>query len=285
MRVRRCAERIGAADDGRSEPSAIMPNRSVTACASSAGRRTMCTSQKPITAVLRAISVAGSDRRRWSTRRHAEDRQPSQRSQGGQALVEHRTAGHLEDDVDRPAVVRLDAGHASCPRSVESTATSAPRSRVSCRLSSLDAVAITRPAPHRLASCIATVPTPPAPACTTTDSPGARWVLVRSRCQAVAPCTRVVNAAPSSTAVGNREQAARVGGDLLGVAAAAEQTEQPLPVRAADDHLAARNHRQRLLGEVGVLGRVRVGVVDARGEDIEHLLPVAGLRVGKVADD
>ena len=35
---------------------------------------------------------------------------------------------------------------------VESTATSAPRSRVSWRLSSLDAVAITRPAPHRFAS-------------------------------------------------------------------------------------------------------------------------------------
>ena len=37
---------------------------------------------------------------------------------------------------------------------------------------------------------MAMVPTPPAPACTTTVSPGARWVLVRSRCQAVAPWTR-----------------------------------------------------------------------------------------------
>ncbi len=84
----------------------------------------------------------------------------------------------------------------------ESTTTSAPSSRHRSRFASLDAVAMIRPAPQRLASWIATVPTPPAPAWITTDSPACRCVDVRSRCHAVAPWTRVVSASASLTPSG-----------------------------------------------------------------------------------
>ena len=61
---------------------------------------------------------------------------------------------------------------------------------------------MTFPAPQALASCTERVPTPPAAAWTTTDSPGARWVLVRSRCQAVSPWTSRDSAWPSLTLSG-----------------------------------------------------------------------------------
>src|SRR5580693_6467749 len=52
-------------------------------------------------------------------------------------------------------------------------AASAPSSSASARLASVDALAITRPAPSGCPSCTATDPTPPAPECTTTLSPAA----------------------------------------------------------------------------------------------------------------
>ncbi len=54
----------------------------------------------------------------------------------------------------------------------ESTAASAPSSTHSACFSELEAVAITRPASKTRPSWTARLPTPPAPACTTTDSPG-----------------------------------------------------------------------------------------------------------------
>src|SRR6266496_2241692 len=78
-----------------------------------------------------------------------------------------------------------------------SSATSAPRSSASWRLPSVDAVAITRPAPQRFASCTSSDPTPPAAAWTTTVSPSAIRVLVRSRCHAVRPCETRARAWPS----------------------------------------------------------------------------------------
>ena len=84
-----------------------------------------------------------------------------------------------------------------------STVTSAPRSAASCRFSGEEATPMTVPAPHALASCTASVPTPPAAACTTTLSPVARCVEVRSRCQAVSPCTISARACPSLTASGS----------------------------------------------------------------------------------
>ncbi len=86
--------------------------------------------------------------------------------------------------------------------SVEEIATSAPRSSASLRLSSVLAVAMTRPAPHSFASCTAIEPTPPAAACTTTLSPSARCALLRSSSHAVAPCTTRLSAVRSSTPSG-----------------------------------------------------------------------------------
>jgi hypothetical protein len=78
------------------------------------------------------------------------------------------------------------------------------------------------------------------------------------------------------------EEPARVGGYLLRVAAVAEQAQQPAARVVAHDNLAAGDQRQCLLAEIGVLGLVRVGVVDAGGEHVHHELVVAGLRVGQI---
>ena len=64
------------------------------------------------------------------------------------------------------------------PSPAASTATSAPRSSASLRFSSELAVAITRPAPNGFASWTARLPTPPAAAWMTTDSPSAIFALV-----------------------------------------------------------------------------------------------------------
>jgi hypothetical protein len=85
--------------------------------------------------------------------------------------------------------------------------------------------------------------------------------------------------------IGHFEQHPGVGGRLLGVPAPGQQADQPPPVVGADDDLAARDERQALPAEVRVLGLVGVGVVDARGQDVEHLLAVTGNRVGQFADD
>src|SRR3954447_16437519 len=54
-------------------------------------------------------------------------------------------------------------GFGSPSASAGSTVTSAPSRSARSRLSGVDAVAMTRPAPHRLASGTASAPTPPAP--------------------------------------------------------------------------------------------------------------------------
>ena len=79
---------------------------------------------------------------------------------------------------------------------------------------------------------------------------------------------------------GNEE---RLGdGDLLGVAPSSDQRRNALAVgrRAAD--LAAGNHRQGLLGQVVVVGRVRVGEVDPRAGDIDQDLAIGRLGVGQI---
>ena len=167
----------------------------------------------------------------------------------------------------------------------ESTATSAPRSRVSCRFASLEAVAITRPAPQSLASWIARLPTPPAPACTTTVSPACRWVLVRSRCQAVAPWTRVVSAWASETSSGTSNSSSGSAAIFSRVAAGADEADEPAAGLVAHDRLGAGYQREGLLGEVGILGLVGVGVVDAGREHVEDALAGLRFRIGQVPDD
>src|SRR6266487_963276 len=110
------------------------------------------------------------------------------------------------------------------PPAAPSTATSAPRSSASFCLSGLEAVAMTRPAPKIFASCTASEPTPPAAALTTTVSPGWSCALVRSRCHADRPCTRMASAAPSSMPSGTSIERA--------AGASAFSAYPPEPVRA-----------------------------------------------------
>ena len=100
----------------------------------------------------------------------------------------------------RPPLASLRAA-ARSSRS-PSSATSAPSDSASSRLSSVEASAITRPAPIGLPSCVASEPTPPAAATTTTVSPSATRPTVRYRCQAVSPCSSSASAVPSLTPSG-----------------------------------------------------------------------------------
>ena len=154
----------------------------------------------------------------------------------------------------------------------------------SSRLSGEDAVAITRPAPQARASWTATVPTPPAAACTTTDSPAARWAQLRSSVPGGDALQHHGQGRAVLDPVGNRPGQHVGGPDLLGVPAAGEQADDPPPVRPGPGELGARHHRQLLRGEVAVLRLVRVGVVDAgRGHVVDGR---AGQRVrlGHVGD-
>jgi hypothetical protein len=91
-------------------------------------------------------------------------------------------------------------------------AASAPSASAVARFSSVDAVAITRPAPNDLPSWTASDPTPPAAAPTTTLSPGATCAQVRYMCQAVSPWSSSASAVPSSTpsGIGNVSDAGAV---------------------------------------------------------------------------
>ena len=138
---------------------------------------------------------------------HAVGDQPAERGQRRQRAVEHVAAGHLQHDVDRLAAVGLAQGAGELLRVVARPAPgrrwrAAPSSSASARFSGLEAVAMTRPAPQRRASWTARLPTPPAPAMTTTDSPSARCELVRSRCHAVAPWRTTASACSSLTPSG-----------------------------------------------------------------------------------
>ncbi len=108
-----------------------------------------------------------------------------------------------------------------------SRATSAPSDSARSRFSGVLAVAITRPAPSAFASCTARLPTPPAAAWMTTDSPGshARGVVqqqprrraLHDECQ----CRHVVDS------IRNIEHLPRVGDRALGIPTAVDQGDDP----------------------------------------------------------
>ena len=195
-----------------------------------------------------------------------------------------RAAGHLEHDVDPAAAVRLAqrGGQVVDGRVDGGVGTEFAGAARAC--SALDAVAITRPAPHRLASWIGDG----------ADPAGARvhdhrlaGLQVRRWCAAGARRSHPARAwsAPAASLTPSG-----TGNSRRGSAATRSAYPPPpsrpsnrLPSAARTHHLAAGDQRQRLLGQVGVLGRVGVGVVDAGGQHVEHLLAVAGLGIGQVA--
>ena len=104
--------------------------------------------------------------------------------------------------------------------------------------------------------------------------------LVRSRCQAVVPCSTKASAVVSSTESGQRERGRRVGDRLLGVPAIGEQRDDAAAVVVAADDLGARDERELLRGQVVVGGLVGVGVVDAGCAHLEPQQRLAGSGAG-----
>ena len=168
----------------------------------------------------------------------------------------------------------------AAPRSSEreSTVASAPSRSTRARFSSLEARPITF-APARL------------PSCTASDAGAAGSRLDDQRLARLDP-----GAAPHQRhrgqalqqqrrgpvvvdLVGDRDQQRLGHGDLLGVAAAAEQRRDAAAVRRTPADLGARDQRQRLLGQVVVAGRVGVGEVDPAARDLDHDLALAGRRI------
>ena len=121
------------------------------------GRAMQCASQNPMTARLVPMSDGGVDRLRRLPAGHAVGDQPAEGRERRQRAVEDVAAGHLQDDVDRLAAVGLaqGGGERSSGRRRRAPGRrwrAAPSSSASARFSGLEAVAITRPAPQRLAS-------------------------------------------------------------------------------------------------------------------------------------
>ena len=269
MRVRRPVERVGRADDGAQRSVGEQAQQVGDRLGEQAGslqRRARARSRSP-------PCCAPSARRRRSA--SAGCARPSRTPRAGRAGPARRGSGRRPCRRSsrarcRPRLPSLASRSAAVRSSArESTATSAPRSRRELRACPRDdAVAMTRPAPHRLASWIAIVPTPPAPACTTTRLAG---LQVRRWCAAGATRSRPARA---WSARRRRDTASGIGNSVRRVDARSSRRSRRRrrspssrgAVRVADDDLAARDQRQRLLGQVGVLGLVGVGVVDAGGE-------------------
>ena len=152
-----------------------------------------------------------------------------------------------------------------------------PSSSASARFSSLEAIAITRPAPSGWPSCTASEPTPPAAEWTTTlspcgDAPGPIEVPGGGALHDQRERRAVVDA------IGDREDELRRGARVLRVAALTGQRDDPLAGVLADArHLPAGDERQRGLLHVGVGAGVRVGEVQPRARDLDQHLAGAGL--------
>ena len=186
------------------------------------------------------------------------------------------------------------ASTSAAPRSsrVTSTAASAPSSSASARFSSVDAVAITRPAPQRLGELDRERADPAGRGVHDDARPGASFAEVRNRCHAVSPCRSSASAVASETPSGIANHRGGGRGDVLRVAAGADERDDPLAgleaaavlLHDARD-LRARRQRQLVAREIGVLAGVRVGEVDARARDADEHVVLVGLRALEVLDE
>ena len=201
---------------------------------------------------------------------HAVGDQPAERGQRRQRAVKtlppvisSTMSTGLPPLASRSAAVNC---FGSSSASAGSTVACAPSSSARARFSALEAVAMTRPAPQRRASWTASDADP---AGAGDDDDRLALGQVGAGAQQV-PGGRALQDDRQrllvADAVGHRPGQPVVRGHLLGVAAAVEQADHPLA--AADrraDELRARDQRQLLGGQVGVLDLVGVGVVDAGG--------------------
>ena len=112
-------------------------------------------------------------------------------------------------------------------------------------------------------------PVPPAAASTTTVSPGSRRAQRWTSACAVRPWSSSAAAWSSETSSGIGTSQSLGDRHLLRVAAGGEHRRHPAPVRGAAGDLTAWRHRQGLLGDVVVAGRVGVGEVDPGARDLD----------------
>ena len=171
--------------------------------------------------------------------------------------------------ISPPLASRISAWRSSLR---ESTATSAPSSRVRARFSSVEAIAMMFPAPIERAIWTQRLPVPPAAALTTTDSPGCMFAEIRRIASAVRPWISSPAAWSSSTPSGIGTSLDLRDRRHLGVGAAGDDRGDPLPVFGDPDQFLAGDERQHLLRQVVVAGRVGIGEVDAGPGDPDELL-------------
>ena len=211
----RCAsadlcQRVAPADDRAAvRPAAIEASRSCTASASSAGaaRRAPARSRSPRCCAPSA--PPGSTGAGWRAAGHAEHRQPAERRERGQALVEDRSARHLQHDVDpSPSLASRRAAVRSSARRVDGDVGAEVEGQL--RASSVARRGRDDPSGAPALGQLDRDRADPAGAGVHDDRlAGCRCALVRSRCQAVAPCTSVVSACAVADTVRDRRTAAR----------------------------------------------------------------------------
>ena len=274
-----------AAVERSSRPAACRSSSSSIAGCRPPGSRSACTSQKPMTARDVAISRPMSIGDGRPPRGHAVGDQPAERRQGGERRRRTR-ARRSSRGRRRPGLPSL-ASRSAASRSVADTP-SRPRRRRrrpgrgpgrACPRSTRWRSPGRRPISR--ASCTARLPTPPAADVHDDGLPGrdvrtgAQQVPGRRALQRPGParsCRRPRRAARTSWPGGQR---------LLRVAAAGQQRHHPAAVVEPADHLGARDERQRLAGEVVVVGLVGVGVVDAGRGDSQALRSPVGSGSGR----
>ena len=272
-----CVARAGRSAPGPPAPGGKSARRRRAARRAAARAKRSSSASANIAGALQAVKqVEADDRARVAQQRAGGDLvgfvggdpvgddppERGERTVGGARTPRHRTSRRRR----RPRVPPL----ASIRRSVSpsgsgSMATSAPSSSASARFSSLEAVAITRPAPSACPSC-------------TASEPDAARGRVDDDALALGHAAGGAVQVPGGGAlhdhrqrravvepVGDREDAVLGRERVLGVAALARRARRRARrcPRAAGD-LPAGHQRQRCLLHVGVGARVRVGEVQPR---------------------
>ena len=158
-----------------------------------------------------------------------------------------------------------------CSSKPSGAITVAPKRSTPARSSSRRTVATTR-APAARPSWMAAVPTPPAPPCTSSRSPGRRPAWLKSASCAVVKTSGSPPACGPVEPLGHRHRGALVHQGQLGVAASAHDRHHPVALREALRAGAAGRHLARQLETGNVRRRARRGRIAAL--ELEHVRPV-----------
>jgi hypothetical protein len=227
-------------------------------------------------------------RGRRDPRRHPEGDQPAERGERPQGRVEHAAARHLEDDVDRPAVVGLDHGVAQVGR-VAGGGTGVERD-VGAELAGQVTLLGGRgrgddPAGAHLAGQLDGQASHAARGRVHDDGLAGRQMGTGAQ---QVPCGGALQDQGQSGGVvdrvGQRERRRRMGECLLGVPAGGDQRHDAATCGIAAHDFGARDERDLLRRQVVVGGLVRVRVVDPGRADVEQHQRTPWLGGGQVDD-